>query len=341
MIPPLLLHPLLLRPRLRALSLSSPVAAAYPRRYERALVNARQWFDVSEGGLARSQRGNLVALGADRAREFVEAWFDDSVDAIISVIGGMTTAQILEHLPFEELAQHPKLVIGYSDTTTLLSALACHGIPSIYGPALMPQFGEVGGPDPYTLNSLLKLLSPYPVGIIPESNEIITESLVWDLEDDRPRLRHPSQTRRVLRSGEANGWLFVANLGSLLSLAGTRWFPDLNGALLILEEDENECLDSLERMLTHLRMLGIFDRIHGLVFGRLPSSIGVEDVMLADLLLRATAGYAMPMAMGFEVGHVDPFHALPIGLDATLTNQDLEVRLVVHDSLFLPSRETP
>jgi muramoyltetrapeptide carboxypeptidase len=318
--------------------MSSPVAAACPRRYERALENARRWFDVSEGAHARARQGHLVASGAERAGDLIDAWFDDSVDAVISVIGGMTTAQMLEHLPFDDMARRPKLVIGYSDTTTLLTALACHGIPSLYGPALMPQFGESGGPHAYTLDALLGLLKPQPFGIVPEAQELIVERLQWDQEDDRPRLCEPARTRRAIRAGAADGWLFVANLGSLLSLAGTRWFPDLSGALLVLEDDDEESPDTIERMLTQLRMLGAFGRINGLVFGRLPASIGVHDDLLTDALLRATSGSSFPIAIGFEIGHVDPFHALPIGPNATLMIHEGKVSLTIHEALVASTR---
>jgi len=325
------------RPHLRVLSMSSPVAAHCPRRFERGLAHAGRWFELSEGALARKRQGHLVASGADRAADLVAAWFDDSVDGILSVIGGMTTAQMLEHLPLEEMADRPKLVIGYSDTTTLFAALASRGVPGLYGPSLMPQFGEYDGPHPYTISSLLRLVRGEVIGEVPAADERIDEVLAWDRDDDRARARLPIRTRRCVRAGDADGWLFVANLGSLLSLAGTDYFPDLTGALLVLEDDEEESPSTIERMLTQARMLGVFEQVRGLIFGRLPASTGVSDELLSDALLRATAGTELPVAIGFEIGHVDPFHALPIGPDASFAVSEGAVRLTIHEALLAPA----
>ncbi len=321
------------RPHLKAVSLSSPVAAACPRRFDRSLDNARRWFEISEGNLARGTQGHLVGSAEDRARDLIDAWFDPNVDAIISVIGGMTTAQTLEHLPLRQMAEHPKLVIGYSDTTTLFSALACHGIPAIYGPSLMPQFGEFGGPHPYTVESLLRVLRPEPMGLVPECDEQISEILMWDEQDDRTRRGEKVRTRRSLSEGHGTGWLFVANMGSVLSLAGTKWFPNLDGALLVLEDDEEESPDTIERMLTQLRMLGVFHQIRGLVFGRLPAAVGMDDEHLSAALRRAMGDLPIPVAIGFEVGHVDPFHALPILPRATLSVTRDHVGLTVDQAV--------
>jgi muramoyltetrapeptide carboxypeptidase len=330
------LTPLPRTPHVRVLSLSSPVAAGCPRRFERAMVWLGQTFEVSSAPHARSRSGHTVASAEERARDLVDAWFDPSVHVLLSVIGGATTAQLIEHLPLEAMAERPKLMVGYSDTTSLLSVLHTRGIPSLYGPALLPQLGEFGGPHAYVVDAFLRCLRPAPLGEVPPFPFSYQRYDRWDTHDDQERPLAPTAGRRCVREGLAAGPLFVANLGTLLSLAGTPYFPDLSGFILIVEEDESESKDSIERMLHHLRMLGVPPRLAGLAFGRMRPEVGMPDDVLADALLRCTRGTRIPVAINLEVGHVDPFHALPLGVAARLSCAVERVELHVHESIWQP-----
>jgi muramoyltetrapeptide carboxypeptidase len=259
-----------------------------------------------------------------RAQDFMDAWLDPRVDGVISSIGGSVTNQILEHLDFERLAAAPpKALIGYSDTTVLMVALHARlGLVSFQGPAVLPQFGEYGGLHPFAREAFHAVVGD-PCGVsaawtFPEAPGLIREHLRWEREDERPRALVPQATRRCLRPGRATGPLLPANLGCLLLLAGTPLFPRTEGVLLVLEEDEAETPESLDRYLTHLRSLGVMHRAGGLVFGRLPEAVGASDEVVDELLLRATRGTHLPLLVGFEMGHVDPALTVPIGVRAEL-----------------------
>jgi muramoyltetrapeptide carboxypeptidase len=305
---------------LRLLSLSAPIAALCPRRFERGCAYLRELgFRVSTAPTTTQRLEHMAGSPEDRARDFVEAWLDPEVHGILSVIGGHNTHQILEHLPFERMLQ-PKALIGYSDTTTLMVALfAHHRLVSFHGPALLPQFGEFGGMAPRALDSFLAAVrNPDASRRLPAPGETVTEHLRWDKEDDRPRQRMAEAPRRCLRSGVARGRLIVANMGCLLLLAGTRYFPDVRGALLVLEEDEDESPETIDRFVTHLRHLGVWAEISGLALGRFPKQVGLSEQVLNDMLLRATRGHDFPIMTGLEVGHVDPALTIPMGVMAEL-----------------------
>ena len=76
------------------------------------------------------------------------------------------------------------------------------------------------------------------------------------------------------------------NLTLLQCLIGTRYFPDLDGALLVLE-DVNEDLYRIDRMLAHLRAVGALARLRGVLVGRFTGlkrhmedgSFGVDQVL--------------------------------------------------------------
>jgi hypothetical protein len=153
-------------------SLSSPVPGQLPRRFARACQSLRDLgYQLRVPEAACAQHRYMAGSVESRVRALVELWDDDGVDAIVSTIGGHSTHQLLEYLPFERFRDRPKAFIGYSDTTALQIALYTQaGLVSFYGPALMPQFGEFGGPVAYTLSELERMLHTAGLGPV---------SLLW------------------------------------------------------------------------------------------------------------------------------------------------------------------
>ncbi len=311
-------------------SLSSPLPAQLPRRFERGCQALRDLgYQLRVPAAARAQHRYMAGSVESRVGSLVELWEDDEVDAIVSSIGGHSAHQLLEHLPFERLRARPKPFIGYSDTTTFQLALYSQArLVSFYGPALMPQFGEFGGPVAYTWSGFERALHTAGVGPVPAAPGWIEERLRWDELDTRPRALVPGSSRRCLRPGRARGPLIVANAGCLLLLAGTRYFPELDGAVLILEEDETESPGTIDRYFTQLRHLGVWERIAALGVGRFPKEVELEDAALDELIERSVGPRRIPILLGLEVGHVEPMTTLPIGTLAELDAGALSLALL-------------
>lgn len=311
-------------------SLSAPIAAQVPGRFERACQALRELgYQLRIPDAARAQHRYMAGSVESRVRSLIELWEDDEVDAILSTIGGHSTHQLLEHLPFERFRARPKAFIGYSDTTTLQIALYSQaGLVSFYGPALMPQFGEHGGPVPYTWTGFERALHTTGEGPVPAAPGWIEERLAWDKLDVRPRAMVAGASRRCLRPGSARGPLVVANAGCLLLLAGTRYFPGLDGCVLVLEEDETETPGTIDRYFTQLRHLGVFERVAGLAVGRFPKEVQLEDSALDEIIERSVGPRSIPILVGLEVGHVEPITTLPIGTLAQLDAETLSLTLL-------------
>jgi muramoyltetrapeptide carboxypeptidase len=131
----------------------------------------------------------------------------------------------------------------------------------------------------------------------------------------------PRQNRIVaLRPGRAEGPLVGGNLTLLQCLLGTRHFPDLDGAILFLE-DVHEELYRVDRMLAHLRMAGALDRLAGVAVGQFTElerrgadgAMGFDEVLATYFL-----PLGVPVAHGFPIGHVDDQWTIPIGVRARL-----------------------
>jgi muramoyltetrapeptide carboxypeptidase len=120
-----------------------------------------------------------------------------------------------------------------------------------------------------------------------------------------------------LKDGVATGPIIAGNLGTMLALAGTRYFPDLDGVILCIEDDEEESPATIDRFLTQLCHMGVFERIAALVVGRFHPSVGSSDNdYLEEILLTATKGFDIPVAIDFDFGHTDQMFILPNGVQA-------------------------
>ena len=123
-----------------------------------------------------------------------------------------------------------------------------------------------------------------------------------------------------MRGGRAEGPLVGGNLTLLQCLIGTPYFPDLDGALLFLE-DVNEDLYRIDRMLAHLRAVDALSRLRGVLVGRFTGlkrhiedgAFGVDQV-----LAHYFRPLGVPVLHGLPIGHIDDQWTLPLGVRARL-----------------------
>jgi muramoyltetrapeptide carboxypeptidase len=255
-----------------------------------------------------------------------DAFADPEVRCVLSAIGGNHSAHLLEGLDVELIREHPKLVCGYSGTTTLLLALhARTGLVTIYGPALLPEFGEIGGPDPEVVDWFERLTSSTaPVGTLPRIPwQAVEDRAVSDAEG-RVRRRTNPEPHLIVRGGAANGRLLVGCLPSIRTLVGTPWEPDWNGSLLVIETPESPYDPAwADADLTHLRNAGILASITGLAVGRTDGWSEAERAQLHACVLDSCRDYDYPVIAGIECSHAAPLLALPIGVAARLVGDQL------------------
>ncbi|MCG7525365.1 LD-carboxypeptidase [Streptomyces sp. OfavH-34-F] len=297
-------------------------AARYPRRRERAVAHLEELgYRVRCGRNWLRDTGHTAGTAAERAADLHELYADDRVRAVMTSIGGYNANQLLDLLDYDLIRAHPKPLVGYSDTTALLVAIWQRtGTAVVLGPQLLPQWGEAGGSLEYTRRFFQRVLgSPEPLGPVPFPAEQVTEFLPWDEADDRPRTVLDAVPARALRAGRATGFLIGGNLETLLSLAGTPYWPELNGAILLLESTGTDP-GRLTAQFTQLRHTGALDRIAGLALGRFTDPEFDRSDTLAELIAGETAGFAGPVVGGLPFGHTDPMLSLPFGARAELTS---------------------
>jgi muramoyltetrapeptide carboxypeptidase len=134
---------------------------------------------------------------------------------------------------------------------------------------------------------------------------------------------------------DANGPLLGGNLSVLTRLIGTPAFPDLAGAILVIE-DVGEPPYRVDRMLTHLHLAGHLDGLAGVVLGSFrPGDIRPPSLSMAEVFRDRFADRPYPVATGLAYGHLFPRLTLPLGAPARLTRNDNTAAL--HVTLHRPS----
>lgn len=234
----------------------------------------------------------LAGPDAARARHLTEALASPDVRAIFCTRGGYGSLRLLNLVP-PELNPSPKLIVGYSDVTAL----------HLQAAARWPQVRLVHGPNVATQ----QLLGTQGAARVNQ------EALHRALFSSGSALIEPIQ---CLRAGNASGPLIGGCLSMIASTIGTPFAIKAKGCILFLE-DTGEAPYRIDRMLTQMRLAGLFDGILGLVFGVMR---GCEDPyndlrsVISDLFQDTT----FPIGFGLNSGHGEFNLALRLGEEARL-----------------------
>jgi muramoyltetrapeptide carboxypeptidase len=238
-----------------------------------AWLRARYRIKVRASIFART--GYLAGDDARRSSELGDAMRDPEVKVIVAARGGYGAMRLLDELPWETLARHPKWIVGFSDATAIHAAAWAAGVASVHGP---------------NVTGLGRTASPRTRGAWLACVETPDAPRVWT-------------GLGMIRAGEAAGIIVGGNLALVhaMAAAGRLRIPD--GAVLALE-DVNEAPYRVDRMLTSLRLGGHLDRASAIVFGEFERSIpGPDGPTLDEVLAERTEDIGIPVLRGAPFGH--------------------------------------
>jgi muramoyltetrapeptide carboxypeptidase len=242
-----------------------------------------------------------------RAAAFLRHWNDETVSALIAVRGGYGSVHLLPLLGAIDTTR-PKLFIGYSDNTSILSWLTCQQhIPALHGPMLDRRLSR--GAHGYDESSFLALLQGGE-GLVLAPDGVI-----------------------ALSPGDVQGPLFGGTLTQLTASLGTPFaFAPPRDSILFIE-DVNERPYRLDRMLTQLRLAGLLSRARGLVFGEMRGCDEPDGGITArDTIRELVKDFDGPVIYGFPSGHTaGPCWTVPFGVRVRLVTAP-RPRLIVEES---------
>lgn len=230
-----------------------------------------------------------------RTRELEEMFTRDEVRAILCARGGYGSNYLLDRIDLKNIKAHPKIFVGYSDLTTLLTYFADQaGLVTFQGPMVAKDFAHTDGVDLVSWEHALHGCSE------------------WTLE--------PNAEVKSLVEGAAEGVLYGGCLSLLVASLGTRYEIRTAGTILFIEDIAAKPYQ-IDRMLMQLKLAGKLADVRGIIFGEMVDCFQNENqgYTLEDVVLRVVGDLGVPVAYGLRSGHVSRANiTLPIGVRAAL-----------------------
>ena len=249
--------------------------------------------------------GYFSGTDQERANDFMELIQNKEVKAILFIRGGWGCARILEFIDFNRIKNNPKIIMGFSDPTSLLNAITFNtGLITFHGP---------GGNSTWNDYS-----NKYITELLIQGKEVVYENLKSDL---------PIVT---LSEGEAQGILLGGNLSVLTGLIGSKYLPSWKGKILFLEDVAEEPY-RIDRMLTQLKFAGVFNEISGLILGTFRKCVAEDpkhSFSLEEVFEQHFSKAQFPVYYGAQIGHTLNKFTVPIGAEVSMDANKGSFRLL-------------
>lgn len=284
---------------------------------ERGLAHLRKLgFGVETWRTSFDSDGYLAGNDEMRLKELNHFLGRADIDLLFCLRGGYGSLRILDRIDYETASRNPKLLVGYSDITALqLALLARSGLKSVSGPMVAVEFA---------------------------GEEAHNQPSFWELFDAQAgyEICSPTGTRLLgQQDGTCEGTLIGGNLSVLTRLIGTPFLPDLDGAILFIE-DIGETPYRVDGMLAQLRLAGLLEKLGGIVFGVFSDSeppLGKPSKSMTEVFRDYVSALSIPVAEGLLYGHLPVKNAIPIGVKARLKVNGEFASLGLLESVWPPS----
>ncbi|MFI5149259.1 MAG: LD-carboxypeptidase [Bacteroidia bacterium] len=280
------------------IAITSPAGAVWDSHQVDVFVAILQGlgFKVKKGQTLTERYGFFAGKDELRAKELNDLFTDREVKAIFCMKGGWGCARLLPLINFGNISANPKIIMGFSDITSLLIAIqAKTGMTTFHGPV-----GNSGWND-FTVGYLKRVLM---------TGETVTY-LSTGKQEDIPLVINP---------GKATGMLCGGNLSVLAGMMGSAYLPSWKNKILFLEETGEEPY-RIDRMLTQLRLCGVLENLSGLIFGKCIKCTADEPdkaFTFQQVLEQNIKPLGIPAFYGAMIGHIENKFTVPVGIKAVM-----------------------
>ena len=261
------------------IALISPSSTMHPDALNGGIKTLESWgYHCVIGKNALNDYHGFAGTIDERFSDLLWALKEPSIKAIMCSRGGDGAAHLLTHLSLDTLRQYPKLIIGFSDITALLSAEARAGVKAIHG-------------------TMCHALMAY------EGNDTVSQCLRRMLQGDLPEYHVAPHPLNV--EGRAEGIVVGGNLSVYNGLAGSDFDPLMLPGIILFMEDTGVGMSKVDRMLHNMEMRGLLSNIRGIIVGQFnkykhPEN-GFDDMY--SILHEYLRHYNIPVCYDFPVGH--------------------------------------
>ena len=287
------------------IGIAAPAGSVDPAELARGTDRLKEMgFRVVLGESVAKRSRYLAGTDRERAADLNRLFSSPEIEAVLCARGGYGTARIFPYLDEDAIARHPKILVGSSDATVLLSHLRQRfDLVTFHGPMAAPNFGRQ--PSGLTNTWFRKILVEAYDGLIAVDGV------------------------KGLKGGQAEGPLAGGCLTMLCSTLGTPYEIRTDGCILLLE-DIDEAPYRIDRMLTQLKDASKFKNVKGVIFGKMPGCQPPSHsrYLLEDVIGEILADQAIPILFGFPTGHGGEQVTLPLGVRVRIDGNAASVTLI-------------
>lgn len=305
--------------------------SVFPHIYENGLKILTEWgLKIKEFPTARMDAGFLRENPQVRAKDINDAFADPEVKAIFASIGGDDSVRILPFVNKDIVAKNPKILMGYSDTSTLHVFANLQGLVSFYGPSIMAGFSQ--------MENLSESFKTHVHDILFEPKENYEYKaygkycdgyLDWSDKENLGKtkpIKSDDGWHWLQGNSKVQGELFGGCIEVLEMMKATDFWPSQDfwkGKIFFLEtSEEKPSIHYIDHVLRNYGMLGVFDKISGFIFSRARDYSDDDKKEIEEKIISIVAKEFdkpnLPIIANFDVGHTDPQFILPLGVKAEI-----------------------
>ena len=236
----------------------------------------------------------------ERAEALMQFYEDKSVQGIFDISGGDIANEILTYLDFQKIKENPKPFFGYSDLTTILNAI----YTKTENEGVLYQIRNIIGGH---LEKGRKDVECSVAGI--QWNDFVN-FLEEEREETLGNLGKFSYD--WIKGKSMSGILVGGNIRCLLKLAGTDYFPDMKGKILLLEARSGQPAQ-ITTYISQLRQMRVFEQVSGILLGTFSQMEKEGQIPDVNTLFRQQVSADIPIAKTAKIGHGADSKAVKIG----------------------------
>lgn len=316
--------------------------ASFAHIYENGLKKLRDLgFNIKEYPTARMDQSILVRNPKLRAKDINDAFADREVNGIIATIGGEDSIRILPHVDQKIILKNPKVIMGFSDTTTILAYLNQLGLVTFHGPSIMAGISQMNKlPKNFADHFKKFFFFKYQSLVYKKYSQYCDGYPNWQETKStgkiNPLIKNTDGWHWLQGKKTVKGELFGGCIEVLEKMRGTKFWPDQNfwnNKILILETSEEKPLvDTAKSYLMNYARSGIFNRISAILFGRARDYTDAEkkelDLSLISIVRKNSDNHDLAIVTNMDFGHTDPQLILPLGIETEVNPLKREIKLI-------------
>ncbi len=260
-------------------------------------------FNVQKGKYAFANETGYGTSAKHKAYDINEMFKNPNIKAIFTTTGGENSLSTFEYLDYELIKNNPKIICGFSDTTSILNEISEKtGLVTYLGPSMK---SISSGETDYRLKSVMDRL------VNGRTNLFYDEDI---------------KEIKIIREGKAKGQLVGGNLTLTTDLISGKYKINFKNKILLMEDLAFEAIpEKVSHDLYKMKQEGIFDQISGIWIGNYDGEIPLEKILLDTI---DDIEFNKPIIKSENFGHGEKKIVIPIGQEAEIdTNNYIPITL--------------